>query len=172
MLYTGGLNGNSREDDSMLFKNRSFIQGLFISYICLLIPVFLMSTLLNQGIIVKMKKDADKAIAYQLENVKDNFENRYIYYRDSSIRLSSSSELQKYKMLSDNINARKGIIKIRDSNSYDAMYVRGLDISLEKQCGRLLAKSLPGFHDDAFLGVAFVNDPLHHPMDIIKLVGT
>lgn len=106
----------------MLFKNRSFIQGLFISYICLLIPVLLMSTLLNQGIIAKMKKDADAAIAYQLENVKSNFETRYIYYRDSSIRLSSSSELQKYKMLSDNINARKGIIKIRDSNSYDAMY--------------------------------------------------
>ena len=69
-----------------------------------------------------MKKDADAAIAYQLENVKNNFETRYIYYRDNSIRLSSSPELQQYKMLSDNINARKGIIKIRDSNSYDAMY--------------------------------------------------
>ena len=135
----------------MLFKNRSFIQGLFISYICLLIPVLLMSMLLNQGIIAKMKKDSDAAIAYQLENVKSNFETRYIYYRDSSIRLSSSSELQKYKMLSDNINARKGIIKIRDSNSYDAMYtdvfmyygnekvysgngLTRLDVYFEKQC--------------------------------------
>lgn len=105
-----------------MFKNRSFIQGLFVSYICLLIPVFLMSMLLNQGIIAKMKRDADASIAYQLESAKNNFETRYTYYRDNSIYLSSSPELAGYKMLSDSINARKGILKIRDTNTYDAMY--------------------------------------------------
>jgi two-component system response regulator YesN len=105
-----------------MFKNRSFIQGLFISYVGLLIPVFLMGMLLNQGIIMKMKKDTASAVTYQLDNLKTNFENRYRYYRDNSIHLSSSPELLQYKMLYDSINARKGILKIRDTNSYDAVY--------------------------------------------------
>lgn len=92
-----------------MFKKKSILFRFFVSYLCLLLPILLISFVIAQSTVSKMKADLDSSIAYQLKRISNELDNQYINYRNSSAALFSTPELLPNKMLSSYINAAYGI---------------------------------------------------------------
>ncbi len=98
---------------------RNMLLRFFISYLCLLLPILLLSFILAQSTIGKMKADLDSSVDYQLDRLTREMDNRYVTYQNTGISLSAAPELLGYKMLANSINAAYGLEVLKDVCAYN-----------------------------------------------------
>ncbi len=101
-------------------KIRSRFVKLFISYVFLLVSIFLVYFYMTQSILYKLRSDTDAASLIQLEQTNNALSLWFDSYSDTSLQLSTQPELLRYKMLLNEMNASKGIEMLADVKSYDA----------------------------------------------------
>ncbi len=113
-----------------MFRHSSIIKKLFFSYLLLTIPILLVSFLVTQTITEKMKNETNTRITYQEEQIINALNEQYIFYRDSSARILTASELSRDKVLENSVMGQRGIayllnVKLLDRNVYDIFMYYG-----------------------------------------------
>ena len=75
---------------------------------------------MTQSILITLKEETDARSQALLQQVNRELTLWFESYSDTTVQLSASQELLRYKMLQNEINAQKGIDLLSDVKSYDA----------------------------------------------------
>ena len=104
----------------------------FLIYLRILLPVLLVSFIVAQNTINKLKEKEFHAVSLQLDHIANELKNMYVTYYENSVTLSSSLELMPHRILANYSNGRAGIellkkVKLLNTNFSDIFMYYGTD---------------------------------------------
>lgn len=128
-------------------SNKSkFIARFTLSYVMILLPVFLLSLLVSQITIRALAQKEKASVNAQLEAVVEKLDSLYNSYFDRGILIANKTQLSAQNMLSSYVNAQTGIRIMQDVGMLDSTI---MDFFLYYHTGEIY--SLKGYtHADTY----------------------
>lgn len=93
----------------------------FITYLCAVLPFLMMSMMIHSSSLHQMRQEAQAQLSARLSRVIGGMESQYTRYYESSMYLASLPELSRPFMLTNAVNAQKGMDRLESAYVFDRM---------------------------------------------------